>query len=168
MLKKVNKFIPTLAFVVALPFLYSPPSFAKEETIPLNQIIPQGKIEHNDTEILNREKRSGSVVIGKYYNNNRTKGLKNKLTQRFAKKYREPNGHAIQRAFERGISDEDIVNTIEHGKKYRDSINDSNIYYLATTGIAVAEGYDAGTKEYFLKTVMSNVLNPGQNWNQIS
>ncbi|MBG9615750.1 hypothetical protein [Bacillus cereus] len=58
-------------------------------------------------------------------------------------------------------------NPMEHGKKYRDPINDSKIYYLATTGIAVAEGYDTVKKEYFLKTVMSNVLKPGQNWNPI-
>ncbi|MBG9615756.1 DUF4258 domain-containing protein [Bacillus cereus] len=167
MLKKAKKIVPALVFVVTLPFLHAASLFAKEDLISVDQIVSQEKIEINDNEILNREKRSGTIVVGKYYNNNRTKGLKNKLTQRFSQKYKEPNGHAIQRAFERGVSDEDIINTMEHGKKYRDPINDSKIYYLATTGIAVAEGYDTVKKEYFLKTVMSNVLKPGQNWNPI-
>ncbi|MBJ8113606.1 DUF4258 domain-containing protein [Bacillus cereus group sp. N6] len=119
-------------------------------------------------QIIDREKRSGTTVIGKYHHNNRTKSLKNKLKQRFGKKYKEPNGHAMQRAFERGISDDDILNTIEHGNKYKDSINNSTIHYLATTGIAVAEGYDVAQKEYFLKTVISDVLKPGSNWQPIS
>ncbi|HHL0974562.1 TPA: DUF4258 domain-containing protein [Bacillus cereus] len=168
MLKKAKKIVPTLAFVVALPWLHTPPSFANEEPISIHQLTPQENVESDGNEILNREDRSGRTVIGKYYNNNRTKGLKNKLTQQFSKKYKEPNGHAIQRAFERGISDDDIVNAIAYGKKYRDPINESNIYYLDTAGTAVAEGYDTITKEYFLKTVMSNVLKPGQNWEPVA
>ncbi|OQR53245.1 DUF4258 domain-containing protein [Bacillus sp. CDB3] len=126
------------------------------------------QIDFENDQIIDREKRSGTTVIGKYHHNNRTKSLKNKLKQRFEKKYKEPNGHAMQRAFERGISDDDIVNTIEHGNKYKDPINNSTIHYLATTGIAVAEGYDVAQNEYFLKTVMSNVSKPGSNWEPIS
>lgn len=168
MLKKSKSLLFTLTFGVALTFLDTSSSFAEEKLNLINQSTFQEKTEINDNEILNREKRSGNIVIGKYHNNNRTKNLKDKLAQRFGKKYREPNGHAIQRAFERGVSNEDIVNTIEYGKKYRDPINDSNIYYLSTTGIAVAEGYDAVKEEYFIKTVMSNVLKPGRNWDVIS
>ena len=142
-----------------------------EENGGLDYQLPPAQsfqIDFENDQIIARDKRSGTTVIGKYHRNNRTKGLKAKLTQRFGKKYREPNGHAVQRAFERGISDDDIVNTIEHGNKYKDPINNSTIHYLATTGIAVAEGYDVAQKEYFLKTVMSNVSKPGSSWEPIS
>ncbi|OQR54877.1 hypothetical protein CDB3_21770 [Bacillus sp. CDB3] len=155
--KKTKKILPTLAFIVALPYLHTPPSFAKEELILMNQHLPQGNIEFNDNEILNREKRGAKST-----------NLKKKLKQRFNKKYNFKNEQVLNQAMEWGISDEDIVNTISYGTKYTSPEDKYIIYHLPTTGILVKEDYDANKKEYTIKTIESNVVHANPLWTKIT
>ncbi|OQR54851.1 hypothetical protein CDB3_21915 [Bacillus sp. CDB3] len=124
------------------------------------------QIDMENSQILTREKRAGSTIIGQHHNNNRTKDLHQKLNNLFKNKknYREPSGHSIQRAIERNVSNDQIIGAIANGKQYHDTKNDSTVYYQATSRIAVAEGYDSAKKVYFIKTVMVDVAKPGLNW----
>lgn len=124
------------------------------------------QIDREASQILVREKRFGVTIIGQHNNNHRTKNLHDKLNKMFKNRkiYKEPSGHSIQRAIERNVSNDQIVDTIASGKRYYDTKNNSNIYYNSTMQIAVAEGYDSAKNIYFIKTVMVNVVKPGLNW----
>ncbi|WP_179139732.1 ADP-ribosyltransferase [Bacillus sp. CDB3] len=123
----------------------------------MNQHLPQGNIEFNDNEILNREKRGAKST-----------NLKKKLKQRFNKKYNFKNEQVLNQAMEWGISDEDIVNTISYGTKYTSPEDKYIIYHLPTTGILVKEDYDANKKEYTIKTIESNVVHANPLWTKIT
>ncbi|HHL0974096.1 TPA: ADP-ribosyltransferase [Bacillus cereus] len=150
MLKKTQKGILTLAFMVGVPCLPTD-VFASADSIP-----HQGQEKNNDSEILNREKRSSKA-----------NKLKQKLKQRFNKKYSESNEQVFATVFERGISEDDVINTLAYGTKYDDPQDNYIIYHLPLTGLVVKERYDDNKKEYIIKDIESNVVQANLRWRKI-